>query len=151
MWIIEFIKNLICKEELNELDRWRSQWTEHRRWFASYSNIAMVLDNIEQNVNTTRANGTRHKSITDVRNDVDRITGIKGISGFAIVKNAKGDTWKGHYDTDPKLGVNPSMDPHSLFTDVCKYWNIRDALIDLAARDERNPELNYEICPIYNN
>ena len=144
MWIIETIKKLVCKKELEELNRWRNQWGEHRAWFDGNPGISMVLDNIRNNVTTTD-----HKWVGDVFYEVDKSLGSKTISAFAIVKNAKGDLWKGHYKTDPKLGVTQEMLDACQFVGSYRYISIEKAIRHLDTANSMYPERNYEICPIY--
>ena len=144
MWIIEIIKKLVCKKELEELNRWRNEWSDHRAWFAEYREISMVLDNIQNNVTTTD-----HKWVGDIFYEVDKSMGSKTISAFAIVKNAKGDLWKNHYKTDPKLGVTQEMVDACEFSASYRYISIEKAIQYLETANSIYPERNYEICPIY--
>ena len=144
MWIIEIIKKLVCKKELEELNRWRNEWSDHRAWFAEHCEISMVLDNIQNNVTTTD-----HKWVGDIFYEVDKSMGSKTISAFAIVKNAKGDLWKNHYKTDPKLGVTQEMVDACEFSASYRYISIEKAIQYLETANSIYPERNYEICPIY--
>lgn len=144
MWLIDFIKNLVCKKELEELNRWRNHWCEHRQWFDNNPSISMVLDNLKDN-----AVGNGHKWIGEVFHEVSESLGTKTIVAFAIVKNAKGDLWKGHYKTDPKLGVTQEMLDACQFVGSYRYISIEKAIQHLDTANSMYPERNYEICPIY--
>lgn len=37
-------------QDLAELDRWRTQWQEYRRWLAEFREVAMALDNLRAEV-----------------------------------------------------------------------------------------------------
>ncbi len=146
MWIIKIIKKLVCKKELEELNRWRNQWSVHRIWFDGNPGISMVLDNLKDSVK-----GNSRNWIGNVFYEVDKGLGSKTISAFAIVKNAKGDLWKGHYETDPKLGVTQEMVDACQFSMGYQFISIEKALQSLEIASSMHPERNYEICPIYNN
>lgn len=84
MWLIDFIKNLVCKKELEELNRWRNQWIDHRQWFDNNPSISIVLDNLKDS-----AIGNKYKWIGDVFHEVNKCLGTKSIVAFAIVKKCK--------------------------------------------------------------
>ena len=144
MWLIDFIKNLVCKKELEELYRWRNQWSVHRQWFDNNPSISIVLDNLKDS-----AIGNKYKWIGDVFHEVNKCLGTKSIVAFAIVKNAKGDLWKNHYKTDPKLGVTQEMVDACEFSASYRYISIEKAIQYLETANSIYPERNYEICPIY--
>ena len=48
--MMNFIRNLVAGKELNELSRWRSNWNEYRRWLSEFPAIAMMLDNMDNEV-----------------------------------------------------------------------------------------------------
>ena len=45
--MITWLKWLISKQEMQELERWRIQWGEHRRWFAEFPIAAVTLDHMK--------------------------------------------------------------------------------------------------------
>ncbi len=47
---MEWLKRLIARKELEELDSWRLQWHEHRRWMAEFGHVALTLDHMKANV-----------------------------------------------------------------------------------------------------
>jgi hypothetical protein len=51
MSISSWIKWRIAKKEMAELEQWRIQWHEHRRWFAEFPEAAAALDHMKANVN----------------------------------------------------------------------------------------------------
>lgn len=44
------LKWWIAGKELAELERWRVQWQEHRRWFAEFKSVAVALDHMKSEV-----------------------------------------------------------------------------------------------------
>ena len=50
MTLIERLKWLVAPKEMEELDRWRIQWHEHRRWFAEFPVAAVTLDHMKATV-----------------------------------------------------------------------------------------------------
>ena len=46
--MLNWLKWKIASKELAELERWRVQWYQHRRWFAEFKDAAAVLDNLQQ-------------------------------------------------------------------------------------------------------
>jgi hypothetical protein len=59
------LKRLIAGNELAELERWRVQWEEHRRWFAEFPSAAAALDHMKAEVD-----GVTVKLIRDVRDSL---------------------------------------------------------------------------------
>ena len=48
--MIKRLKWWIAGKELAELERWRVQWQEHRRWFAEFPSVAAALDHMAAEV-----------------------------------------------------------------------------------------------------
>lgn len=48
--MLNWLKWLIAGEEMRELERWRVQWEQHRRWFAEFPDAADALDHMQQEV-----------------------------------------------------------------------------------------------------
>ena len=48
--MLEQLKWWIARKELVELERWRVQWNEHRRWFAEFPSARAALDNMKAEV-----------------------------------------------------------------------------------------------------
>ena len=44
------LKWWIAGKELAELERWRVQWQEHRRWFAEFKSVSAALDHMQAEV-----------------------------------------------------------------------------------------------------
>ncbi|KVL59268.1 hypothetical protein WT01_15685 [Burkholderia cepacia] len=42
--MLEWLKRLVARRELEELDRWRVECVEARRWFAEFPEVAHALD-----------------------------------------------------------------------------------------------------------
>lgn len=54
------------RRELAELDRWRAHWSECRRWFAEFPEVALALDYLEQSA-TDRSTDFIHHVRTEMR------------------------------------------------------------------------------------
>ena len=50
MTLVEWLKWRVAPKEMEELERWRIQWHEHRRWFAEFPISAVVLDRLKAKV-----------------------------------------------------------------------------------------------------
>lgn len=48
--MLEFLKWLVARKEMAELERWRVEWHEHRRWLAEFPQVGMALDNMKSEV-----------------------------------------------------------------------------------------------------
>lgn len=48
--LIEWLKWRVAPKEMEELERWRAQWHEHRRWFAEFPVTAVALDHLKADV-----------------------------------------------------------------------------------------------------
>lgn len=48
--IINWIKRCIAPKEMAELDRWRTEWQNHRQWFAEFPSAACALDHMKCDV-----------------------------------------------------------------------------------------------------
>lgn len=59
------LKRLIAGKELAELERWRVQWEEHRRWFAEFPSARASLDNMKAEVD-----GRSVKPLRDIRDSL---------------------------------------------------------------------------------
>ena len=46
----EWIKWLVAKQEMIELERWRVEWEEHRRWMAEFEVCRATLDHMRASV-----------------------------------------------------------------------------------------------------
>lgn len=44
--MLDWLKWRVAPKEMAELDRWRIQWEEHRRWLAEFPEVAMALDHL---------------------------------------------------------------------------------------------------------
>lgn len=49
-WFMNWLKWKIAHAEMAELERWRIQWHEHRRWLAEFPDAACSLDHLKQEV-----------------------------------------------------------------------------------------------------
>ena len=47
MKLFEWLKWWVAPKEMEELERWRVQWHEHRRWFAEFPVAAVTLDRLK--------------------------------------------------------------------------------------------------------
>ena len=50
MKLVEWVKWRVAPREMEELERWRIQWEEHRRWFAEFPIAAVTLDHLKAKV-----------------------------------------------------------------------------------------------------
>lgn len=50
MKLPEWLKWWIAPNEMAELEQWRIQWTEHRRWFAEFTVAATALDSLKSRI-----------------------------------------------------------------------------------------------------
>ena len=50
MKLLEWLKWQIAKKEMAELDRWRIEWHDHRRWFAEFQVTATAFDHLKARV-----------------------------------------------------------------------------------------------------
>ncbi len=66
--MLEFLKWLVASKEMAELERWRIEWNEHRRWLAEFPLVGMALDNMRAEVE-----GNPKEFISDLR-DKMRVT-----------------------------------------------------------------------------
>ncbi len=46
----EWLKRKIAPKEMAELERWRVEWEEYRRWLAEFELVAVALDNLRAEV-----------------------------------------------------------------------------------------------------
>jgi hypothetical protein len=70
--MIEWLKWRIARREMEELEQWRIEWEEHRRWFAEFKSVAVVLDRMKSEVD-----GQPVRSVSAVRDSL-RAAGIEG-------------------------------------------------------------------------
>lgn len=47
-WLMNWLKWKIAHAEMAELERWQVQWWQHRRWFAEFKEVGVVLDNLRE-------------------------------------------------------------------------------------------------------
>lgn len=76
MNLVEWLKWRVAPKEMEELERWRIQWEEHRRWFAEFPIAAVTLDRLK-----AKADGEPVTSIHTVRDscrsaDVEQVRQI---------------------------------------------------------------------------
>ena len=48
--MLNWLKWKLAPKEMAELERWSVQWEEHRRWFAEFPEVALVLDTFKYRV-----------------------------------------------------------------------------------------------------
>lgn len=48
--MLNFIRNLVAAKDLDELARWRTNWESYRQWLSEFPMIAMMLDNMNNEV-----------------------------------------------------------------------------------------------------
>ena len=48
--MLNWLKWMIAGKELSELERWRVQWQESRRWMAEFPDVATALDHMRAEV-----------------------------------------------------------------------------------------------------
>lgn len=63
--MLNWLKWLIARKEMQELDRWRVQWEVHRRWLAEFPDAAHALDHMRQEVS-----GDYQRPIVALRDDM---------------------------------------------------------------------------------
>lgn len=72
--MLNWLKWLIARKEMQELDRWRVQWEVHRRWLAEFRDAADALDHLRQEVS-----GDYQRPIVAIRNGMrERAAAQKG-------------------------------------------------------------------------
>lgn len=72
--MLNWLKWLIAKKEMHELERWRIEWEQHRRWLAEFPDIANALDHLQQEVS-----GDYQRGIATLRDGIrERAAAQKG-------------------------------------------------------------------------
>lgn len=66
--MLEFLKWLVASKEMAELERWRIEWNEHRRWLAEFPLVGLALDNMKSEVE-----GKQSVRLSDLR---ERMRGL---------------------------------------------------------------------------
>lgn len=66
--MLEFLKWLVASKEMAELERWRIEWNEHRRWLAEFPLVGMALDNMKSEVE-----GKQSVRLSDLRERMRRL------------------------------------------------------------------------------
>jgi hypothetical protein len=69
--MIAWLKWLLCRRELEELDRWRIGHYECKRWFGQFPDVDIALDQLGA---LARGEGARFHH--DVRDDMRRLRAI---------------------------------------------------------------------------
>ena len=60
--MLEWLKWRIAYKEMQELQNWRMEWHQHRRWFAEFPIAGFVLDRMQAKID-----GEPLNSISDAR------------------------------------------------------------------------------------
>ncbi|MBR8248678.1 hypothetical protein [Burkholderia cenocepacia] len=92
--MFEWLKRLVARRELEELDRWRVECVEARRWFAEFPEVAHALDYL-----AGFAKGVHGGRIDQAR---ERMRNMRAISS---------PRWTPLDIPEPQLAIPPAADP----------------------------------------